>query len=206
MISQDDMVRPERSPAAHRAGRDGSAHAGMGERRYRISELAKEFGVTPRALRFYEAQGLLSPERRGQHRLYTARDRARLAWILRGKRVGFSLAEIKELIDAYDLPDDRETQRRLTLAKCRERIAALERQRADIEQVIAELEAFTRLVEEVLADPSCEEEARRRFHEATGGAVGKPVPKERLEAALKDMRKPRPGGGGNGARYRPTTS
>ena len=163
-------------------------------RRYRISELAREFGVTARALRFYEAQGLLHPERRGQHRLYTERDRARLAWILRGKRVGFSLAELKELIDAYDLPDHRETQRRLTLAKCRERIAALEQQRADIEQVIAELRAFTQLIEEVLADPEAEEEARRRFRAATGGAVGKPVPKERLEAALAGRRTP----GGNG--------
>ncbi len=203
MVCQDDAVRPERPATAPRAAHDGSARAGVGERRYRISELAKEFGVTPRALRFYEAQGLLNPERRGQHRLYTQRDRARLAWILRGKRVGFSLAEIKELIDAYDLPDDRETQRRLTLEKCRERIAALERQRADIEQVIAELKAFTRLIEEVLADPSCEQEARRRFHEATGGAVGKPVPKERLEAALKHMRATR-ASGGNGARPRPS--
>ena len=203
MVSRTHAAEPDRPPAARQAAGEESALAGMGARRYRISELAREFGVTPRALRFYEAQGLLNPERRGQHRLYTQRDRARLAWILRGKRVGFSLAEIKELIDAYDLPDDRETQRRLTLAKCRERIAALERQRADIEQVIAELKAFTRLIEEVLADPSCEEEARRRFHEATGGAVGKPVPKERLEAALEQMRAKRPGGG-NGARPRPS--
>ncbi len=202
MVSQNDMVRPERPPPAYRTAQGGSAPADTGERRYRISELAKEFGVTPRALRFYEAQGLLNPERRGQHRLYTQRDRARLAWILRGKRVGFSLAEIKELIDAYDLPDDRATQRRLTLEKCRERIAALEHQRADIEQVIAELKAFTQLIEEVLADPSCEEEARRRFHEATGGAVGKPVPKERLEAALKQIGGTRPRRG-NGARRHP---
>ncbi len=203
MVSQNDTDRSDRLATAHQAVPAGVTLAGTGERRYRISELAREFGVTPRALRFYEAQGLLNPERRGQHRLYTQRDRARLAWILRGKRVGFSLAEIKELIDAYDLPDHRETQRRLTLEKCRERIAALERQRADIEQVIAELTAFTRLIEEVLADPACEEEARRRFHEATGGAVGKPVPKERLEAALKQMRGTRPSGG-NGAQPRPS--
>ncbi|RMF72634.1 MAG: MerR family DNA-binding transcriptional regulator [Alphaproteobacteria bacterium] len=198
------MVEGGRSSSAGKAEGGGAAAAADAQRYYRISELAREFGVTPRALRFYEAQGLLNPERRGQHRLYTARDRARLAWILRGKRVGFSLAEIKELIDAYDLPDDRETQRRLTLEKCRERIAALKRQQADIEQVIAELQAFTRLIEEVLADPDCEEEARRRFHEATGGAVGKPVPRERLEAALKHMRKTRPAERRNGARARPS--
>lgn len=187
------MTESSSTPAV---GPHPSAPADGRRRRYRISELAREFGVTARALRFYEAQGLLHPERRGQHRLYSERDRARLAWILRGKRVGFTLAELKELIDAYDLPDHRETQRRLTLAKCRERIAALEQQRADIEQVITELKAFTRLIEEVLADPAAEEEARRRFRAATGGAVGKPVPKEHLEAALADRRKD----GANGRR------
>ncbi|RMF12719.1 MAG: MerR family DNA-binding transcriptional regulator [Alphaproteobacteria bacterium] len=168
-------------------GRDPLAGGGeTDERFYTIAELAREFAVTPRALRFYEAEGLLRPERQGQTRLYRPRDRARLAWILRGKRVGFSLAEIKELIDLYDLPDHRETQRRLTLEKCRERIEALERQRADIEQVLIELRAFTQLVEEVLADPSREPEARARFHAVTRGVVGRPVPRERLEAVLKE--------------------
>lgn len=183
---RSDMTDPRMATAAA-GGPDPLAGGGeKGERFYTIAELAREFAVTPRALRFYESEGLLRPEREGQTRLYRPRDRARLAWILRGKRVGFSLAEIKELIDLYDLPDHRETQRRLTLAKCRERIEALERQRDDIEQVLVELRAFTQLVEEVLADPSHEPEARARFHAVTRGVVGRPVPRARLEAVLKD--------------------
>ena len=113
------------------------------ERRfYSIGELCDEFGVTARALRFYEDENLISPERRGTARLYTDRDRARLAWILRGKRVGFSLAEIGELLDLYDLGDHRETQRRVTIDRCRERIASLRRQRHDIDHTIDELETF----------------------------------------------------------------
>ncbi len=69
---------------------------------YSITDLAEEFGVTARALRFYEDEGLISPERQGLARIYSRRDRARLAWILRGKRVGFSLTDIREMIDLYD--------------------------------------------------------------------------------------------------------
>ena len=90
--------------------------------RFTIGQLCEEFGVTARALRFYEDEKLISPERNGTQRLYSERDRARLAWILRGKRVGFSLNEIGELLDLYDLGDARKTQRAATLDKCRERI------------------------------------------------------------------------------------
>jgi DNA-binding transcriptional MerR regulator len=115
---------------------------------YGISDLSEEFGVTARALRFYEDEGLISPERQGLTRIYSRRDRARLAWILRGKRVGFSLAEIRELLDLYDRGDGRAEQRRAAIAKCRERIALLERQKADIDAAIEELASFVALVEQ----------------------------------------------------------
>lgn len=112
-----------------------------------ITDLCAEFGVTPRALRFYEDEGLIAPERRGTARIYSHRDRARLAWILRGKRVGFSLAEIREMIDLYDLGDGRRVQRAVTLERCRRRIAALEAQRRDIDAAIAELTDFVDTVD-----------------------------------------------------------
>ena len=110
--------------------------------KYSIGTMCDAFGVTARALRFYEDENLLSPERRGSARYYSDRDRARLTWILRGKRVGFSLAEIKEMLDLYDIGDHQETQRRVTLDRCVERIEALRRQKEDIDATIAELEGF----------------------------------------------------------------
>ena len=111
-----------------------------------IGELCDEFGVTARALRFYEDEALIAPERRGTQRLYSDRDRARLAWILRGKRVGLSLAEIKELLDLYDVGDGRRTQRLKTVETCQARVDSLKRQRIDIDATIKELEGFIGLV------------------------------------------------------------
>jgi DNA-binding transcriptional MerR regulator len=113
---------------------------------FSIGEMCDAFGVTARALRFYEDEGLIAPERRGTQRLYSERDRARVAWILRGKRTGFSLAEIRELLDLYDLGDHRQTQRLVTLERCREKIATLERQRGDIDATITELQQFIALL------------------------------------------------------------
>ncbi len=113
---------------------------------FTISDLCAEFSVTPRALRFYEDEGLIAPERRGTTRIYSHRDRARLAWILRGKRVGFSLAEIREMIDLYDVGDGRSTQKQVTLERCLERIGLLENQKRDIDAHIAELQQFVELL------------------------------------------------------------
>src|ERR1700741_2407997 len=114
---------------------------------FSISDLSAEFGVTARALRFYEDEQLIAPERRGTTRIYSQRDRARLAWILRGKRVGFSLAEIREMIDLYDIGDGRQVQRAGTIERCHERVALLQSQKRDIDAAIEELTDFITLLE-----------------------------------------------------------
>lgn len=106
---------------------------------YGIADLAREFDVTTRTLRFYEDEGLIAPERQGQKRIFSARDRVRLKLILRGKRLGFSIGEIREIINLYDAPPGEAGQIRFFLDKIRERRAALERQRDDIAATLKEL-------------------------------------------------------------------
>ncbi|MCW5774583.1 MAG: MerR family DNA-binding transcriptional regulator [Rhodospirillaceae bacterium] len=108
---------------------------------YSIADLAREFDITTRAIRFYEDQGLLSPRRRGQTRIYSGRDRTRLKLILRGKRLGFSLQEVAEMIGMYDAPPGESGQLELFLRRIAERRAVLEQQREDIKVTLAELEA-----------------------------------------------------------------
>ena len=131
------MPRRKARPAEAASLRLGSATFG-------IADLAREFDVTTRTIRFYEAEGLIAPTRRGQHRIFSPRDRVRLRLILRGKRLGFSLGEIREIIDLYDRAPGETGQLRFFLGKIRERRADLERQRTDIAEtlaVLAEVEA-----------------------------------------------------------------
>jgi DNA-binding transcriptional MerR regulator len=109
------------------------------ERVYGIGELAGEFGLTLRTIRHYEDEGLLAPGREGQTRIYRHRDRARLALICRGKRLGFSLSELKEFLALYDCDDSQIEQMRYARRCARQRIAALERQLADVRQTLDEL-------------------------------------------------------------------
>ncbi len=107
---------------------------------YGIAELAREFNVTTRTIRFYEDKGLLAPLRKGQRRVYAPRDRVRLRLIMRGKRLGFSLEEIRELIDLYDVDSTEVTQLRHFLEKIREHKAVLTRQESDIHETLNEME------------------------------------------------------------------
>ena len=109
---------------------------------YTISELAREFGITTRTIRFYEDQGLLSPRRNGLSRVFSARDRARLQLALRGKRLGFSLSEVRELFELYDVSQGEPRQMEVFLAKLERRRTILEQQRKDVEIMLNEINFF----------------------------------------------------------------
>lgn len=123
----------------------------MADSTYTITELAQEFGLTTRAIRFYEDQGLLAPGRAGRNRVYGQRDKVRLKLTLRGKRLGLSLSEIRELIDLYDAAKDEQVQVERFLEVLGRRRAILEQQREDIEAVLGEIAAFEKQCRDFLA-------------------------------------------------------
>jgi DNA-binding transcriptional MerR regulator len=138
----------------HAAASDAEAmatHANGKPITYSITQLAEEFGLTTRAIRFYEDKSLLKPERQGQTRIYHPRDRARLILIVRGKNVGLALSEIKEILSLYDLSDGCETQNRVAIDKFRRRIASLEKQRHEIDLQIETLKESCANLEAQLA-------------------------------------------------------
>ena len=120
---------------------------------YTISELAREFGITTRTIRYYEDQGLLSPAREGVNRVFHNRDRVRLKLALRGKRLGFSLGEIRELFELYDVSRDERRQIEEFLQKLERRRALLERQREDIEIMLNEIDFFANQCRRLLKAP-----------------------------------------------------
>lgn len=125
-----------------------------GEDLVRIGEMAKKYGVTLRTLRFYEDKGLLNPQRDGSTRLYTRRDKARLKLILLGRKVGFSLRDVKQMMDLYDPTGSNTKQLRLTLDKSEKQLARLQKQRALIEDAINELGNSMAAVRQMLVERS----------------------------------------------------
>lgn len=123
----------------------------MPEATYSITDLAREFGLTTRAIRFYEDHGLLAPKRAGRMRVYGQRDRVRLKLTVRGKRLGLSLTEIRELIDMYDSAGDDHGQLERFLEVLQKRRVILEQQREDIEEVLGEIGAFEKQCRDLLA-------------------------------------------------------
>ncbi len=120
-------------------------------RLYSVTELGSELGVSARTIRFYEDKALIAPRRAGGARVYTARDRARMILILRGKRLGFSLREIKEYLDLYDLDATQREQVQVLLRSVRARIGSLEQQEAAVEQALAELREIEQQAVDALA-------------------------------------------------------
>ena len=143
-----------RSPTAG-SGRESAAgrrrgRTETGEGTWSIAQIADEFGVTHRTVRHYEALGLIAPERRGTPRVYHRRDRTRLGLILRGRRLGFPLDQIRTIIDLYDVPRGRRSQLEYVLAQIGERRSDLEQRRRDLESALAELVDFERRCREDL--------------------------------------------------------
>lgn len=126
----------------------------MTEETLTIRQMCEAFGVTPRTLRFYESKELIAPIRRGQARLYTRRERGRLKLILQGRRFGFALEDIRQLLDLYDLGDGQKTQIARTVDTARGRLAAMEAQRDDLARAIEDLKGRIASAEALLARDS----------------------------------------------------
>lgn len=149
------VLKEEKAPTpAADVGKDvlSAATNQSGPLSYSIGDLASEFGVTLRTLRFYEDKNLLNPRRDGVNRVYSRRDRARLKLVLMGKKVGFSLTEIKEMLDLYDLRDGQVPQLRAALDRFSLHINILRQQRADVDQAIADLERTVEVVSGMLRE------------------------------------------------------
>jgi len=129
---------------------------------YGISDLAREFEVTPRTIRFYESEGMLSPLREGQRRIYRARDRTRLKLILRGKRLGFPLSEIREIIDLYGAAEGEAAQLDYLVQRIEKRRAELMRKRRDIEESLWDLENVERNCRKRLAELDNPSQSKKR--------------------------------------------
>ena len=141
-----------RNAGAAMADLHASFDAGAaGRETFTIRDLTKEFAISARTLRFYEEKGLIAPRRNGQGRLYGRRDRARLKYVLMGKAVGFSLEEVRQMLDLYDLGDGQVTQLRVALGKFKQQIGRLRRQKSEIERAIVELSRAGKAVETMLA-------------------------------------------------------
>lgn len=133
----------------------------MEKNRYSITDLADEFEVTSRTIRFYEDKGLITPSREGLTRVYSRSDRARLKLILRGRRLGFSLQDIKKMIDLYNPADDSADQLNYTLQKCKDQLVKLVEQRKDINEAIEELEDSISELEDYLSGKAADPASKR---------------------------------------------
>jgi DNA-binding transcriptional MerR regulator len=129
------------------------------EQTFSISDLAREFDITPRTIRHYEAEGLIAPAREGQRRIYSGRDRVRLALVLRGKRLGFSLAEAKEIIDLYAAPQGEAFQLRTMLEKLDKKREMLEDKRRDLNAAISNMDKYAARCRDRLAELESRREA-----------------------------------------------
>jgi DNA-binding transcriptional MerR regulator len=147
----------------------------MDEPLFTVGELAGELETTPRALRFYEDRGLIQPRRAGQNRIYTRRDRARLILILRGKRLGFSLAEIKEWLDLYDADPLQIAQTRHLARRIDARLRRLEQQRRDLETTLEDLRAIKAQIDAHLAAAGV----------SAAETTAAPVPRQPVERAAR---------------------